>query len=248
MPLGRPLLNGWHGCIERLQQPNFKARPCLLEVAMQLDLIKVCADSLRTLSTEVYNTKLKAAHAHELTAAFLGYKSKNAMLNDKEYPISNLDRSEVVVMIPDEFIDQRREKLDGLSLDLPDSNTLGEAIYTVFFSGKWWASSTPPFRSFDKLAKYLIERNDAYQSAFKFYRDVTMHHIVDVKNENNGVLLTVIHSHQSSSGELIGDGQTTIYLQRVAGHIGYGKPKISVEKWTSGARKILDSLGGSHYV
>ena len=70
-----------------------------------------------------------------------------------------------------------------------------------------------------------------------------MHHIVDVKIAENLVLLTVIHSHRTSTGEMLGDGKTTINLPRVAGHIGYGKPRISVEQWTGGARKILGSLG-----
>ena len=69
-----------------------------------------------------------------------------------------------------------------------------------------------------------------------------MHHIVDVKEED-GVVLTVTHSHQAYTGELIGDGQTTIQLPRIAGRIGYGKPQISVEQWTGGARRNLGFVG-----
>ena len=210
---------------------------------MQHEIFKLCADSLRTFSKEKYDIKLKAAHAHELVAAFFGYKSKNAMLADTKYPISNLGQAEIIVMIPDYFVDQRRKNLQGLSSELPDNYTLGEAVYASLFSDEWWASQYPPFRSFEKLAKFLVENNDAYQNVFKFYRDIPMHHIVEVKDEEDGVTLTVLHSHRTSSGEMIGVGETTINLPRIAGHIGYGKPQVSVEQWTGSAKRTLESLG-----
>ena len=209
---------------------------------MQQDISKNCADSLRTLSKEKYDIKLKPAHAHELVAAFFGYSSKNALLADINYPICNLDQAEIIVMTLEDFIGQRRKKLQGLSSKLPDNYTLGEAIYAALFSDEWWVSQYPPFRSFEKLAKFLVENNEAYRNAFKFYLDVPMHHIVDVKIAENGVLLTILHSHQTSSGEMLGDGQTTINLPRVAGHIGYGNPQVSVERWSGSARRILESM------
>ena len=164
------------------------------------------------------------------------------MLADKQYRISNLPQAEIIVMAPDDFIDQRRKKLQGLSFELPDNYTLGEAIYGYLFASEWWASPYPPFRSFEKLASYLVDNNDEYKNAFKFYRDVPLHHIVEIKDEEDGVTLTILHSHLTTTGEMIGNGQTTINLQRVVGHIGYGKPQISVELWTGGARKTLDPL------
>lgn len=211
--------------------------------AMKPDLIKICSDSLRTFSKEKYNVKLKAAHAHELVAAFCGYKTKNGMLADTQHPISNLGKAEIIVMTPDNFIAQRRQDLDGLVPDLPDTYTLGEAVYVSLFTGEWWRSQYPPFRSFEMLAKYLTENNDAYQNMFKFYRDIPMHHIVEVKDEEDSVTLSVTHAHQTQTGEMIGDGQTTIKLRRVAGRIGYGKPQISVESWSGGARRPPAALG-----
>ena len=210
---------------------------------MQHEIFKLCADSLRTFSKEKYDIKLKAAHAHELVAAFFGYKSKNAMLADIKYPIGNLDQAEIIVMKSDDFVGQRRKNLQGLSPELPDSYTLGEAVYASLFSDEWWASQYPPFRSFEKLAKIVVENNDAYQNVFKFYRDIPMHHIVEVKDEEDGVTLTVLHSHRTSTGEMLGVGKTTIKLPRVAGRIGYGKPQDSVEQWTGGAQRTLESLG-----
>lgn len=210
---------------------------------MQQDISKICADSLRTFTNEKYHFKLKATHSHELVAAFFGYRSKNAMLADKKYPISNLDQAEIIVMKSDDFIDQRRNNLQGLSPELPDSYTLGEAVYASLFSDEVWTSQYPPFRSFEKLAKYLVENSDAYKEVFKFYRNIPMHHIVDVKDDKEGVLLTVIHSHKTAVGEMVGDGKTTITLKRVAGRIGYGRAQVSVEQWTGGEQRTLESLG-----
>ena len=210
---------------------------------MHQDISKICADSLRTISNDKYDIKIKPAHAHELVAAFFGYSSKNALLADKKYPVNNLGQAEIIVMTPDDFIDQRRQKLQGLSSELPDSYTLGEAAYGHLFSDEWWTSQYPPFRSFEKLAKYLVENNDAYQEVFKFYRDIPIHHFVDVEPAEDGVLLTVIHSHRTSTGEMLGAGKTTINLPRIAGRIGFSKPQVSVEKWTAGARRTLESLG-----
>ena len=61
---------------------------------MQQSISKLCADSLRALVRDKYGIKLKAAHAHELVAAYLGYRSKNALLAEKKYPISDLANAE----------------------------------------------------------------------------------------------------------------------------------------------------------
>ena len=210
---------------------------------MQQQLSKLCADSIRTFSIEKYDIKLKPAHAHELVAAFFGYSSNNALLADTKYPITDLAQAEIIVMIPDDFIDQRRKKLKGLSPGLPDSYTIGEAFYVSLFSDAWWESSYPPFRSFAKLAKYLVEADDTYQRVFKFYRDIPVHHIVDIKSSENHVLLSVIHSTRTATGDRLGNGESTINLPRIAGRIGFSKPRVSVSQWTGGARRNLGPLG-----
>ena len=210
---------------------------------MRPEIYKLCADSLRTFSKEKYDIKLKAAHAHELVAAYFGYRSKNTMLADINYPVSYLSQAEAIVMMPDDFIDQRRKQLEGLPAELPDSYTLGEAVFASFFSDGWWASDYPPFRSFNMLAKFLLDSNDAYQYTFKYYRDMPMHHIVDIKDEENSVFLTVIHAHETADGELLGIGKNTIKLQRIAGRIGFSEPQVSTpETWTAGAKVSLGKL------
>lgn len=210
---------------------------------MRRDIPKLCADSLRAFAKDNYGIKLKAAHAHELVAAYLGYRSKNALLADSKYPIGNLAEADLVVMVPDEAIDRRRQALDGLSTELPDSYTLGEAVYSPLFSDESWGSTYPPFRGFDKLAKFLVENNDAFQATFSYRDQIPMHHFVNVQQEEDVVVLNVIHSYETPPSEMSGDGQTTITLPRVAGHIGFGKPQMSVGQFTGGTRRTLKSLG-----
>ena len=53
---------------------------------MQRDISKLCADSLRALANEKYGIKLKSAHAHELVAAYFGYRSKMLFWLTKTIP------------------------------------------------------------------------------------------------------------------------------------------------------------------
>lgn len=202
-------------------------------------ITKTCAKYLCNDLVNKFNLTLKPTHAHEIVAAFFGYKSHASLLKDEIAPIDNLSQAEVVVMYSENFINQRRLELSGLPIGLPDTYTLGEAIYTPLFSTKWWKSLYPPFRSFEKLAKHFVEKDDSFQHAFKFYENLPMHHILDVKTEENHVILTIKHCHEIAAEQLIVDVITTIKLQRVAGYIGYSKPQISVVKLTGHARQIL---------
>jgi hypothetical protein len=215
---------------------------------MKHDISKLCADSLRTFSNEEYNVKLKAAHAHELVAAYFGYLSKNAMLADTNCPISNLAQAKIIVMKPDDFIDQRRKNLRDLPKELPDSYSLGEAVYGPLFSNEWWDSPYPPFRSLVTAAAYLVENNETYKSAFHLYLSTgnNFEQVLVPESFKNNLLLTVYHSTKNSIGEMWCNGKTTINLPRVAGHIGFGLPEMAVEIWTGGARRTLESLGVSY--
>lgn len=209
---------------------------------MQISIPKVCADSLRTFSEEKYKVKLKAAHAHELVAAYMGYKSKIALLADQKYPVSNLSQCEIVVMMQDDFIDQRRENLQGLPPELPDSYTLGEAVYGALFTDDWWTSKYPPFRSFLGLSEYLVTSNDGYQTAL-LVSNLPIQFVVVPEYSENQVSLDAFYTLENSEGVRMVHGKATIVLPRVAGHIGYGRPKVTIERWSGGARRTLKSLG-----
>lgn len=211
---------------------------------MNPDLPKICADSLRDDVREKYGVKLKASHAHELVAAYFGYKSRNAMLADTEYPVSKLPHAEFVVMTPDSFIDERRRNLEGIPEGLPDSYVLGEAVYTALFANNLWDSATPPYRSFRSLAAVFHDKNEAFRSLFKLSPQGSMHHVLTESILKDEVILTVFHAHEMPTDETMVDGKTVIRLQRSAGKIGYESATMSSpEKWTAGARRSLRSLG-----
>lgn len=213
-----------------------------MEVAMQHETVKLCADSLRTYFKEKNNINVKAAHAHELVSAFVGYRSKNAMLADTKYPLESMKRAEIFVMMPDEFIDQRRNDLEGLSNELPDNYELGRPVYNKLISEERWNSEFPPFRSFPKLAKYFVERDPVYRETFQNYiaLAVKMHHIVEVHEADGCVFIEVVHAHETTTpDEYLAVGMTMIKLRRIAGRIGYLFPELSTEIWTAGAKKLL---------
>ncbi len=204
---------------------------------MQQDIIKLCADSLRSFTLDKYGIKLKAAHAHELTAAYFGYPSKNAMLVDTLYPMSDLNQAKIIVMAPDAFIDERRKQLEGLSPELPDSYTLGEGVYAPLFSKAQWASAFPPFRSFMSLVKFMAEERGLIESGNLY--GVPRHHILDVKDINECALLTVKHAYKAENGNMHVDAVTKVELPRIAGRIGYGLAHISDERGTGSVREVL---------
>lgn len=210
---------------------------------MQCDISKLCADSLRQLAQERYGTKLKAAHAHELVAAFFGYRSKNALLADSNHPISALAQAEILVMMPDEFFNKRRMSLEGLSSDLPDNAVLFKAIHSALVANEWLESPFPPFSDFDNLVKSLLARSSQYDAAFKFHREYPFDHFVTIEDGEDLVLLTVVHAYAPQNDEALAEGYTTITLPRVAGRIGYGAPELMPTKMTGGARRTLRSLG-----
>lgn len=204
---------------------------------MQQDIIKLCADSLRSFILEKYGIKLKAAHAHELTAAYFGYPSKNAMLVDTLYPMSDLNQAKIIVMAPDASIDERRKQLEGLPPELPDSYTLGEGVYAPLFSKAQWASAFPPFRSFMSLVKFMAEERGLIESGNLY--GVPRHHILDISECNECVLLTVKHAYKADNGNMHVDAVSKIELPRVAGHIGYGLAHISEERSKGSVREVL---------
>ena len=72
------------------------------------DIVKLCADSLRTFLSEKHGIKLKSGHAHEIVAAFLGYKSAISLRQDMQCPISNLDQAEYILFDTPTALVERR--------------------------------------------------------------------------------------------------------------------------------------------
>jgi hypothetical protein len=213
---------------------------------MSTDIPKICADSLRNSLKEKHGAKLKAAHAHELVAAYFGYKSKNALLADKTHPISNLPKAQVVIMVPKEDIDERRACLDDLPAELPDSHSMGEAVYEPLFASDHWQSPLPPFRSYQAFAKYTLDNNEAFNRLHRKLHTAPMHHVYSVMDSGHEVAITVFHTYEEPKADALAHGKITMVIPRLAGKIGFGQPKVSTpENWTGGARRSLSSLGVS---
>ncbi|MGE4348879.1 MAG: hypothetical protein AB7D28_03865 [Candidatus Berkiella sp.] len=193
-------------------------------------ITKLCTDHLR-IFVENYGVKLKASHAHELVAAFFGYKSRAAMLADTLYPITNLPRANIIVLTPTAPIDQRRKTLQDLPLDLPDTYSLGEVIYTVLIAEKLLVNT--PWSTYEQLATFLADEYLRQNQMDKVYR-APLREGVKVENVHDGIHLTVLRQYQVLTINMLLQASiplvnisTTIQLKRIAGYIGYAKPEIS---------------------
>lgn len=194
----------------------------------QHDITKICANSLCAFANDNYSIKLKPSHAHELVAAYLGYKSKAALLADTTAPISNLKQALYIVLTPTAPIDQRRQELEELSPGLPDSYILSEGVYSGLISERLLLKK--PWSTYDILATVLTD---------EYLRQQKMEYIhykptgegVKMESTGDGVLLIVTRFYQIPTY----DGPpthntyitTVINLPRVAAHIGYGMPHVT---------------------
>lgn len=192
---------------------------------------KRCADTLRVFS-ENQGIKLKASHAHEIVAAFFGYKSKAAMDTDNTCSMDNLSQANIYVLTPTALIDERRQCLEGLPSDLPDAYTLGESLIPAIgevFKGR-------PFASFSNLTEVLtgeyLQRYGTPLIPAHFGRSVNASQIFSrpifefnpqIQNTKDGVRVTATNRYYGSADVDFPsvDILMSITLQRIAGHVGY---------------------------
>lgn len=205
----------------------------------QHDITKICADSLRAFANDNYGIKLKPSHAHELVAAYLGYKSRAALLADSAAPIGNLRQATYIVLAPTAPIDQRRQELEELSPELPDSYILSEGVYSGLISEKLLLKKPWPtiWPTYEMLAAALTDEYLRQQSMqYAHYKPTGEG--VKVEHSSEGMLLTVNRFYQVDEFDTLYQRmdephiinvylRTIIKLPRVAAHIGYGMPHIT---------------------
>jgi hypothetical protein len=203
---------------------------------MKIDITKACADSLRAFTQNNYGVQLKSSHAHELVAAYLGYGSRAALLADKNFPISNLAGAEIIILNPAPQIVNQRLKSLNLSSELATSEMLAEAVYAPIvthenFSGKTYSG----FREMGKIWPGIREMAIAFAEAraFENMRDLGMNpgeldYLTDVviKTTDADVLVKVTFDFPAKAKKPQRDSSVDITLPRMAGGIGYGKPKV----------------------
>lgn len=131
---------------------------------------------------------MKASHAHELVAAFFGYKSNVALLADTIAPISNLPQANIIVLAPSEPIDERRKTLQDLPLELPENQVLGEIVYSTLLLNKCLLSA--PWAAYQSLALFLADEYLRAQKMDKIYR-APVSEGVSIKNTDNHKYLLV---------------------------------------------------------
>lgn len=195
-------------------------------------IVKLCADDLRTIINNKYSIKLKASHAHELVAAFFGYKSNAALLADTIAPISNLLQANIIVLAPSQPIDERRKTLQDLPLELPENQVLGEIVYSTLLSNKCLLSA--PWAAYEPFALFLADEYLREQKMNKIYR-IPVREGVSIEDADEHKQLLVSRFYQlpitNATTFMVSEIEikTFIKLPLIAGRIGYGKPEISVK-------------------
>ena len=204
---------------------------------------KLCADSLRSFTLENYGIKLKAAHAHELVAMFLGYKSKNAMLADTIRPLENLKKAEFIVFDPSPqnsgYIDQ---KLKDFGYQCLHAFHLTDCFYSTLRNEKLIKSKIQV--SLREVAiqigeQCLNQRLNALiigSNSMEWDIDGDMLYWTD-KGE---ALLEARVGYETSTGERYRYSKYKIHLRRIAANLGYGDPQIEETTYSGDAAKYSD--------
>lgn len=203
-------------------------------------IAKLCANHLRVYSS-THGIKLKSSHAHELIAAFFGYKSKAAMLADTLCPIENLAKAQILVLMPSLFIDERRKCLDELPDDLPNTYILAVEMHGYLISAG--ALSLRPFPTWGHLAEAMFDesmqncgglistsKSTLNDNVEIMYNKPLYEYKPNVESTVDGVKLTVSNRFYRSADHFFQPIDVTfeIRLNRVAGHVGYANPEISI--------------------
>lgn len=193
---------------------------------MQRDITKLCADSLRSFLNDNHGIKLKSGHAHEIVAAFFGYKSKISLLADETYPLTKLDQAEFILLNPVvSFVDQRIQNLEGLAPDFPPSYLLAEGVYSVITNNKDCLEKIQP--SFHDLA-VTFAKDRLQQHISHLGMKPTPQWIIDVTSDTTEALtlFTVSFNYSTADEKQSRYSKIDIKFPRVAGNIGYGVPEI----------------------
>lgn len=193
---------------------------------MKLAITKICADSLRAFTQNNYGVKLKPTHAHELVAAYFGYRSRAALLADQQCPVSNLKDADILVLNPSiPLIDQRLKDLEDVPPGLPPGNIFAEEICAPIvnnelFSGKIWPG-------FHEAAMSLVEER---AREFKMFGnnigEMDWISDVDIRTTDTGVAISVVFDNPTNSAKPQRYSKVEITLPRVAGIIGFAKQEV----------------------
>ena len=201
---------------------------------------KDCADFLRAQYLSQTGNKLKASHAHELTAAFFGYHSRAALLADKAHPLTDLKYAKILA--PNiALMEQRRGSLSGLPQDLSSSKALVIGIAGFLqaqgaFTGELWI--------YESLTDYIMEQYLPDQDALitdllsgvmaetNAYFDETYYETAELTDDDGQLAIEVegqLNGQSDDERPFCGDQidmKVTVKLSLIAGRVGFGEPDI----------------------
>lgn len=207
---------------------------------MAIDISKLCADAIRANPALTGVEKLKSSHAHELVAAYFGYKSRASMLADAAYPLGAL--GEAAVLCPDiRLMDARRPQLDGLPASLASSRDIASYLCDFLkaeglFAGEVWLYEdlehyimevylpAHDYLILDELSGVMAETNAQFDEPY--YEDAI------VNDAGDAFIIDVTGTYYGSndpdkpfSGDQI-DMKITVTLPRVSGRTAFGEPDL----------------------
>jgi len=202
-------------------------------IAMNFEITKASADSLRTFIQNNYGIQLKSSHAHELVAAYFGYSSRAALIADKECPIGTLGDAELIVLNhPMQRIDQRLKTLTNLPSGLPSSDILAGTIYKTIISDeqlsvKVWADFKEMAIAYAEDRVFHNEKMERMMGIDGFdQRELDWLIQVEIKTMETDVLMTVTYDYPAKAKKPSRHASVAVTLPRIAGNIGYGEPKV----------------------
>jgi hypothetical protein len=187
------------------------------------DVTKLCADSLRSYYNNKYGIKLKSGHAHELVAAFFGFKSRITMLAKANAVIHEWDQGELVLAAPPiPLIDQRLRTLLELPPDLSSGHTMAETVYAVLVGQLYLRRSLRKF-----FTSGLPQIN--------WEMSVNIEH-----NDDETVLTVDVGQPVESNQRLSRYRQYVIHLSRTADGLGYETPTVEETHYSGLTRTHSD--------
>jgi hypothetical protein len=210
---------------------------------MSTQLSKLCSDQLRTSFNALTGEKLKASHAIQLVAAFLGYKSHAALLAESKYPIDALE--EAHIFIPNvELIESRRKRLNQLPLNLPTSIELAKELVSFLADGQHIGADVWLCDSFETycLETLLVNCQDLIDDQLSGVMAETnagfwnqpWYEIDSIEDKKDELVITASAKHEGESlddkafcGDTI-DFKVQISLARIAGRRGFYEFDVAV--------------------
>lgn len=203
---------------------------------MSINLSKLCTDNLQASYSSQTSNKLQPFHSEELVAAFFGYESHAALVDEKNHPLNKLE--EAHIFIPDiPLMDQCRVRLKDLQQNLPSSKVLAEHLSDFlskegYFSGEIWLYDTlesyiaevflPKHQSIidEQLSGVMAETNASFSDQ-PYYEDL------NTQDNDDELIITAKAKYQgehlddkSFCGDTI-DTTVQVELLRIAGKRGF---------------------------